>query len=65
MSKNPATATKVPRPGGAPARCKVWSSEEARQFLESARADNDPLYAGYALVLALGLCKGDVLGLVW
>ena len=34
-------------------------------FLESARADDDPLYAGYTLVLALGLRKGEVLGLLW
>jgi integrase len=42
-----------------------WSSEEARRFLESARTDDDPLYAAYALVLVLGLRKGEVLGLVW
>ena len=35
------------------------------RFLESARADDDPLYAAYVLVLALGLRKGEVLGLVW
>lgn len=44
---------------------QAWSSEEARRFLESARADDDPLYAGYTLVLALGLRKGEVLGLLW
>jgi len=27
-----------------------WTSEEARRFLESARADSDPLYAAYVLV---------------
>ncbi len=42
-----------------------WSSEEARRFLESARADNDPMYAGYVLVLVLGMRKGEVLGLTW
>lgn len=42
-----------------------WSSEEARRFLESARADNDPLYAAYVLVLVLGMRKGEVLGLTW
>ena len=39
-----------------------WSSEEARRFLESARADDDPLYAAYVLVLVLGMRKGEVLG---
>jgi integrase len=42
-----------------------WSSEEARRFLESARNDNDPLYAAYVLVLILGMRKGEVLGLTW
>jgi integrase len=42
-----------------------WSSEEARRFLESARADADPLYAGYVLVLVLGFRKGEALGLSW
>ena len=38
---------------------------EARTFLESARADGDPLYALYVLVLVLGLRKGEALGLAW
>jgi integrase len=41
------------------------TSEEARQFLESARRDNDPLYAACVLVLVLGLRKGELLGLNW
>lgn len=42
---------------------KAWSSEEARQFLESARSEGDPLYPVYVLILVLGLRKGEVLGL--
>ena len=42
-----------------------WSSEEARRFLESARADRDVMYAAYVLILVLGLRKGEVLGLRW
>ena len=34
-------------------------------MLESARADDDPLYAAYALVLVTGLRKGEALGLTW
>jgi integrase len=44
---------------------KPWSVEEARRFLESARQDNDPLYAGYVLILVLGLRRGEALGLGW
>jgi integrase len=42
-----------------------WTSEEARRFLESARHDQDALYAAYVLVLVLGMRKGEVLGLTW
>jgi integrase len=43
----------------------AWSIEEAAQFLQSARDDDDPLYAAYVLVLVNGLRKGEVLGLTW
>lgn len=63
IAKNMANSIKVPsirkRKG------KAWSSEEARQYLESARSDRDPLYAVYVLILVLGLRKGEVLGLTW
>ncbi|MDG6107359.1 tyrosine-type recombinase/integrase family protein [Dactylosporangium aurantiacum] len=45
------------------ARRKSWDTDDARKFLESARADGDPLYAAYVLVLVLGLRKGEMLGL--
>ena len=43
----------------------MWTVEEARQFLESARTDGDPMYAGYVLLLVLGLRRGELLGLAW
>ena len=39
--------------------------EEARQFLESAKRDQDPLYAAYVLILVMDLRKGEVVGLPW
>ncbi len=63
ITKNPAvpvTLATVRRRRG-----KSWSSDEARKFLESASADDDPLYAAYALVLVTGLRKGEALGLTW
>jgi integrase len=63
VAKNMAKSIKLPsvrkRKG------TVWSSEEARHFLESARSEGDPLYAVYVLILVLGLRKGEVLGLTW
>jgi len=41
---------------------KPWSVDEARRFLESARADDDPRYAGYVLILVRGLRRGEALG---
>ena len=41
------------------------SVDEARAFLESARHDDDPLYAAYGVVLVLGLRRGEALGLTW
>lgn len=46
-------------------KVKPWTAAEARQFLESARCDHDPLYAAYVLILVLGLRKGEVIGLTW
>jgi integrase len=63
ITRNVATLVKLP-----PVRARkrrAWSSDEARKFLESARADADPLYAAYVLVLVLGLRKGEMLGLTW
>ncbi|SCG65531.1 Phage integrase, N-terminal SAM-like domain [Micromonospora echinaurantiaca] len=54
-----------PWPPSAGGGGKSWSSDEARKFLESARHDEDPLYAAYALVLVTGLRKGEALGLTW
>ncbi len=63
VSRNVAVLVKLP--SGRSRKTSAWSSEEARAYLESARADGDPLYAAYVLVLILGLRKGEVLGLLW
>ncbi len=46
-------------------KVKPWTAEEARQFLESARQDQDPLYAAYVLILVMGLRKGEMVGSPW
>jgi integrase len=63
VEKNVAALAKSPRQRKR--KITPWTSEEARRFLESARHDEDPLYAGYVLVLVLGMRKGEVLGLTW
>ncbi len=65
IARNTAASVKVPSARRRTRKLQSWSSEEARRFLESARDDHDPLYAAYALVLVLGLRKGEVLGLLW
>ncbi|GIF41916.1 tyrosine-type recombinase/integrase [Actinoplanes xinjiangensis] len=60
---NPATNVKLPSVRSKKRR--AWTSDEARQFLESARGDKDPFYAAYVLVLVLGLRKGEMLGVTW
>jgi integrase len=63
VTRNVAALVRVP----VPRRRKpaVWTVDQARQFLESAREDEDYLYAGYVLLLVLGLRRGELLGLGW
>jgi integrase len=63
VAKNVATLVTPPR--SRPRKVVPWTSDEARAFLEAARASGDPLYAAYVLILVLGLRKGEVLGLDW
>jgi integrase len=63
VSRNVAARTRLPASRARTAQ--AWTSKQARSFLESARRDDDPLYAAYVLVLVLGLRKGEVLGLLW
>jgi integrase len=63
--KNVAMSVKVPSKRLRKRKMQAWSSEEARRFFESARGDGDSLYVAYVLILALGLRKGEALGLVW
>ena len=63
LTRNVAALVRVPVPR--PKRAKAWTAEQSRQFLESARADGDPLYAAYVLMLVLGLRRGELLGLAW
>lgn len=63
ITRNVAAVVRLPAPRK-PQR-QSWSADEARKFLESARGDDDPLYAAYVLVLVLGLRRGEVLGLTW
>ncbi|WP_214111074.1 tyrosine-type recombinase/integrase [Acrocarpospora catenulata] len=63
LTRNVAALMRVPKPRRR--KVKPWSVDEARLFLESARVRRDPLYAAYVLILAVGLRRGEVLGLRW
>ena len=63
LPRNVAAIVRLPNPRK-PQR-QWWSVEEARTFLESARRDQDRLYAAYVLILVLGLRRGEALGLTW
>lgn len=63
IHQNPAAAVRLPR--ARPRRMSAWTTEQARQFLASARAERDPYFVGYVLLLCLGLRRGELLGLHW
>jgi integrase len=63
VTRNVAGVIRLPTPRK-PQR-QWWSVDEARAFLESARRDDDPLYAAFVLILVLGLRRGEALGLTW
>jgi integrase len=50
-------------PAGSVSKVTPWSADEARRFLETAR--HDRLYALRAVALAIGLRRGEALGLRW
>ena len=65
VTTNVAALVPVPKPPKRRRHGAAWSAEEATRFLESASADDDPLYAAYVLVLVNGLRKSETLGLTW
>jgi hypothetical protein len=52
ITRNPVAVIRLPAPRKSKRR--VWTVDEARRFLESARHDSDPLYAAYVLIVVLG-----------
>jgi integrase len=65
ITRNPAAVIRLPSRRDRQRKRRSWTADEARRFLESARRDDDVLYAAYVLVLVLGLRKGELLGLTW
>lgn len=61
ISRN--VAQLVPAPRVAPRELRPWSLDETLTFLEAARTD--PLYPAFVLAVALGLRRGEILGLHW
>jgi integrase len=65
IPRNPAAVIRLTSRREPKRKRRSWTVDEARRFLESARRDNNPLYAAYVLILVLGLRKGELLGLTW
>ena len=65
ITQNCAAIVRLPNRREPRRKRRSWTVDEARQFLESARHDDDVLYTAYVLVLVLGLRKGELLGLTW
>ncbi len=53
----------VPAPRVEPRELRPWTLDETLAFLEAARSD--PLYPAFVLAVALGLRRGEILGLHW
>jgi integrase len=53
----------VPAPRVEPRELHPWTLDETLTFLEAARTD--PLYPAFVLAVALGLRRGEILGLQW
>lgn len=64
ITRNPVTAVKMTK-RREPRQRQAWTVADARWFLESAWHAGEALYAAFALVLVLGLRRGEVLGLAW
>ena len=65
LSRNVASLAKLPTARKRGRKATTWTVEEARRFLEYARKNDDPLYAAWALILVMGMRKGEVFGLCW
>ena len=61
VARNVAALVRVPQAGTREFR--PWSVDEAVTFLDEAR--QHPLHAAFVLVIALGLRRGEVLGVAW
>lgn len=65
ISRNVAGLAKLPTARKRTRKASTWTVDEARRFLEHARETDDPLYAAWALILVMGMRKGEVFGLRW
>ncbi|MET8574445.1 site-specific integrase [Streptomyces sp. NPDC005012] len=61
ITRNVATLVEPPRP--TPRELSPWSLDETLDFLAAAR--RDPLYAAFVLAIAMGLRRGEIVGLRW
>ncbi|WP_240138247.1 tyrosine-type recombinase/integrase [Streptomyces sp. MUM 178J] len=61
IMRNVAKLVEPPRP--TPRELSPWSLDETLSFLSAAR--KDPLYAAFVLAIAMGLRRGEIVGIRW
>lgn len=62
-ARNPAAAAAKPRVPSAGEHLRVWTADEAQDFLRAVQEDR--LYAAWHLALSTGMRRGELLGLRW
>jgi integrase len=63
LPRNVADAVKIPRRNGQKAEMRVWTTEQAAQFLEHARTHR--LFGFFYTAITTGMRRGELLGLRW
>ncbi|MCL6445687.1 MAG: site-specific integrase [Alicyclobacillus sp.] len=61
LAQNPCVAVERPKPR--PKQLAVWTLEQVRKFLDTAK--EDPMYPAFLILLTTGMRYGEVFGLRW
>lgn len=65
LARNPADAADPPQSRPKSDGVHYWGAETVHAFLDSSRAENDPLFPLWVLLATTGMRRGEALGLRW